>query len=91
MNNRIKQIRKEAKLNQSEFGKILGVSQPAIAGYEAGTRIPIDAIIISICKEFNVNEEWLRTGSGDLLLHLLIPDPRSMILMLLLPHRRSPI
>lgn len=65
MQERIKFIRKTHKLNQAEFGSRIGVSQPAVAGYESGIRVPIDAIILSICKEFDVNEDWLRTGSGE--------------------------
>ena len=35
-----------------------------MAGYESGVRTPLDAVITSICREFDVNEEWLRTGAG---------------------------
>lgn len=63
MNDRIKIIRKEAKLTQKEFAEKLGIKQNTVASYEMG-RIGIsDAIITSICREFNINEEWLRNGT----------------------------
>ena len=65
MNNRIKEIRKQAKLSQEKFGNAIGVSRDTIANIEAD-RIEIKEIFItSICREFNVNEEWLRTGKGE--------------------------
>lgn len=64
--NRIKQIRKNAKLTQVEFGEKIGVKGNTITGYETGLRNPTDAVILSICREFNVNEEWLRNGTGKM-------------------------
>ena len=66
MKDRIKELRKKLGLNQTEFGMKLGLKQASIAGYECGVRTPIDAVITSICREFNVNETWLRTGDGDM-------------------------
>lgn len=66
MQTRIKEVRKSLKLTQTEFGKRIGVKGNTITGYETGTRSPSDAIIISICREFNVNEEWLRTSKGSM-------------------------
>lgn len=66
MKNRIRELRKELGLTQSEFGSHLGVKGNTVTGYESGTRVPSDAIIFSICREFDVNEDWLRTGSGDM-------------------------
>lgn len=66
MKNRIRELRKELGLTQSEFGSRLGVKGNTVTGYESGTRVPSDAIIFSICREFDVNEDWLRTGSGDM-------------------------
>ena len=65
MNERIKAVREKFGLNQTEFGARIGVKQTTIAGYENGTRTPIDAVILTICREFHVNEDWLRTGQGD--------------------------
>lgn len=68
MNNRIRMLRKSLGLNQTEFGKRIGVKQSSIAGYETGVRVPLDSVILSICREFDVNEEWLRTGNGEMFL-----------------------
>jgi len=62
---RIKQIRNEAKLTQEEFAKRLGVKRNTVATYEMGRSTPIDAVLSLICREFNINDEWLRTGNGQ--------------------------
>ena len=64
MKNRIREIRKAHKLTQTEFGERIGVKGNTVTGYETGLRIPSDAIIRSISREFGVNEEWFRTGKG---------------------------
>lgn len=53
-------------MNQTDFGAKIGVKQGSVAGYESGARTPIDAVITSICREFDINEEWLRTGKGEM-------------------------
>lgn len=64
MNNRIKEIRKRMGLNQSEFGKRIGISRDTVANIEGG-RIEIkDIFIKSICKEFSIDYIWLTTGEG---------------------------
>lgn len=67
LNERIKEIRKYFGLNQTDFGEKIGIKQTTVAGYENGTRIPSDAVILSICREFQVDEHWLRTGEGEML------------------------
>lgn len=62
---RIKTIRKEAGLTQAQFGEKIGVKGNTMTNYENGMRCPSDAIILSICREFNVNEDWLRDGLGE--------------------------
>lgn len=67
MNNRIKELRKkELKISQEEFGNRLNVSGAVVGMYEKGTRNISDRIISDICREFNVNEEWLRSGTGEM-------------------------
>lgn len=65
MQERIKKVRKSNGLTQAEFGEKIGVKGNTVTGYETGIRSPSDAIIVSICREFNVNEIWLRTGEGE--------------------------
>ena len=66
MEKRIKQLRKELGLTQQELADKIGIKTTTIATYESGRNTPIDAVISLICREFNVNEEWLREGSGDM-------------------------
>ncbi len=66
MNHRIRELRKTLGLTQTEFGKQLGIKQTTVAGYETGGRTPIDAVISLICRQFQVNETWLRTGEGEM-------------------------
>lgn len=63
---RIKCLRNELNLKQDEFGKKLSLTKFAISNYENGrTGIP-DRVINDMCREFNVNETWLRTGEGEM-------------------------
>ena len=66
MNERIKQLRKHLGLNQTDFGAKIGIKQTSIANYESGTRVPLDTVVASICREFGVSEQWLRTGTGEM-------------------------
>ncbi len=68
MYKRIKEIRKELKLSQEDFGKKIGLSQSTLAMIEVGKRNFNDKHIKLICSTFNVNEQWLRTGIGDMFL-----------------------
>ena len=63
---RIKEIRNVLNLNQSEFGQEIGVKQAAIGLYENSHRNITDRVISDICREFNVNENWLRYGEGEM-------------------------
>lgn len=67
MNSRIKDVRKYSKLSQDAFGKRLGITGASVSRLESGDRDPSDQTILSICREFDVNELWLRTGEGDML------------------------
>ena len=66
MNNRIKESRKSLGLNQTESGERIGVKQGSIASYESGARTPLDTVINSICREFNVSKIWLIEGRGEM-------------------------
>ena len=66
MNERIKELRKELKLTQQEFADRIGIKRNTIANYESGRNEPVDSVISLICKQFNVDENWLRTGEGEM-------------------------
>lgn len=63
---RIKVIRKGAKMNLDEFGAKIGVTGPAVSMMENGKASVTDRSIKAICREFHVNETWLRTGAGEM-------------------------
>ena len=66
MEARLKAVRKAVGLTQQEFADRLGIKRGAVANYEIGRNDPIDAVISLICREFGVNETWLRTGEGEM-------------------------
>lgn len=66
MKNRIKALRKDLGLTQEKFAERLNIKRNTLANYEIGRNEPIDAVVSLICREFNVNEDWLRTGQGDM-------------------------
>ena len=66
MHNRLKELRKKLNLTQQEFADKIGVKRNTVATYEMGRSEPSGSAISLICKEFNVNEEWLRTGKGEM-------------------------
>ncbi|OKZ65816.1 MAG: hypothetical protein BHV88_17570 [Clostridiales bacterium 41_12_two_minus] len=68
MGDRLKQLRKALNLTQQEFADRIGISRGNIGAYEVGKNALSDAVVSLICKEFSVNEEWLRTGEGDMFL-----------------------
>lgn len=66
MKDRIKKIRKELDLTQQKFADKLGVKRNTVGQWECGINAITDQVITSICREFNVNEDWLRTGQGEM-------------------------
>lgn len=66
MDERIKAIRKALGLTQQEFADRLGIQRSTIAQYETGRNNPIDAVVSLICREYDVDEVWLRTGEGEM-------------------------
>lgn len=65
---RVKEVRKSMNLTLEKFGEQLGVGKTAISNIETGNRNLTDQMAKSICREFNVNEEWLRNGTGEMFL-----------------------
>lgn len=71
---RIKQLRKELGLTQEKFADRIGLKRNSVALIELG-RETSDQTIFAICREFRVNEEWLRTGAGE----MFIPSPETVV------------
>lgn len=61
---RIKLIRLKNELTQEEFGKRIGAARNTVANYESENRTPGKSVTTLICREFGINEVWLRTGEG---------------------------
>lgn len=74
MKERLKKLRKSLDMTQQAFADKIGMKQNTIAQYEMGRTVPSDAIIFSICREFNVNEHWLRDGTGNMFIERDIED-----------------
>lgn len=66
MNERLKELRTTLGCTQEEFGKKIGVKKAAVNKWEKGINSIADSVILSICREFGVNEQWLRTGEGEM-------------------------
>lgn len=67
MKERIKKLRKDVlHLTQQEFADKIGISRSNVATYESRDGVPGASVISLICREFNVNETWLRTGDGEM-------------------------
>ena len=65
-NQRIRKLRRELDLTQQEFAERIGVSRANIGKYETGISEPSAAVLSLICREFDVREEWLRNGEGEM-------------------------
>ncbi|MCR4895558.1 MAG: helix-turn-helix domain-containing protein [Lachnospiraceae bacterium] len=66
MNERIKELRKALHLTQQEFADRLGIPRNNIAGYETGKRSPSEAVLALICRVFQVQEDWIKSGNGEM-------------------------
>ncbi len=66
MNERLKKLRKTLDLTQQQLAEHLGVKRNTVAQWELGINAITEQVITSICREFDVNKEWLRTGEGEM-------------------------
>ena len=74
MNERIRELRKELGLSGEKFGEKIGLKKVAISQLETGRSNPTDQTIMSICREFNVSEEWLRNGTGEMFIPMSLDE-----------------
>ena len=63
---RVKELRKQINLTQQAFADRLNLKRNTVGSYEVNVVAPSDRTISDICREFNVNETWLRTGEGEM-------------------------
>lgn len=68
LNTRIRELRKALNLNQKDFAQKIGLKQNAISYMEKTGSTITEQNIKTICSQFSINENWLRTGSGDMFL-----------------------
>lgn len=73
---RVKELRKTLNLTLEEFGSKVGVTKQTISRIENGVNNLTDQMLISICREYNVSEEWLRDGTGE----MFIPLTRNQVI-----------
>lgn len=66
MNERIKQIREALGMSQKAFAESINLKRNSLSLIELEKRNPSDRTISDICEKYNVNEEWLRTGVGQI-------------------------
>lgn len=67
ISDRVAAIIKESGLTQSKFAARLHIGQSQISAFCSGSRVPTDRVIADICREFGIDERWLRTGEGEML------------------------
>lgn len=65
MNERIKEVRKDAGLTLEKFGEKLNISAASCSNLESGKTNPSAQTFAAICRVFRVNEDWLRNGTGE--------------------------
>ena len=66
MNTRVKSVRKSVGLTLEKFGERIGITASSVSAIEVGKNNPSEQTIRAICREFGVNEIWLRTGAGEM-------------------------
>ena len=68
INDRIKELRKTLRLSQTAFGERIGLGRGSIKGFDEKTTVPTSSQLVVICKEYNVNPDWLNHGTGEMFL-----------------------
>lgn len=65
MADRISKVIRDKEKTKTAFSDRINVSQAFVSQMCSGLKVPSDRTIADICREFDVNEDWLRTGQGD--------------------------
>lgn len=91
MNDRINIVRKELGLTLEKFGEKIGVTKSSMSNMEKGSRGITDRTVRDICREFCVNEEWLRHGVGDMFKDIDEDEEVAIYVSELLENEDSPL
>lgn len=67
-NDRIRQVRKTLGMTQEKFGEKIGMKKSSLSTTESGINAVSNQLRAAVCREFSVNESWLRTGEGEMFL-----------------------
>lgn len=68
MGERMRELRRALKLNQTEFGRRIGLTTGWVSRVETSERNLTEQMMVTICNVYNVRDEWLRTGEGEMFL-----------------------
>lgn len=66
--NRVKKVRLQKGISQEQFGELIGIKKAAVSKIENGENSLSKSNLISICRQFNINKDWLLYGTGDMLI-----------------------
>lgn len=66
MNTRLKKLREHLQMTQKQFAESIGISRPNLTNIETGKVQLADRNIKTICSVYNVNEDWLKNGNGEM-------------------------
>lgn len=80
MNNRLKNLRKELKMTQSELGERIGITGATVSDIERGKLSLTDRNVSLLCEKLAVNEEWIRFGKGEMFQPELPTDETTALL-----------
>lgn len=74
ISDRVAELIKALGLNKTSFARRLGLSQPFVSQIANGSATPSDRTISDICREFHVDEHWIRTGEGEMFVRLSLEE-----------------
>lgn len=76
---RIRQLRKSLDLNQTEFGRNIGLPQSVVTAWEREARIPNERQIILISSYYNISRDWLEKGDGEMFKEMTVDEELAFI------------
>lgn len=90
INERIAEVVKSSGLTKSAFAKRINISQPSLSQIIGKITNPSNQTVAAICREFDVSEDWLRTGEGEMFIQLTPDEERLKFLAELVKGETDP-